>query len=120
MKEQRIKELHILKNNPLMPVVVSALGEDDFSNRRILNADVKERALYSGSLLDELSLTEDQKIFLLITGLDELSFEEQEKFIPLLKDRRLGGKKLPETVQFILLVKVKNKISSAILRYCLG
>ena len=118
-QKRRIQEFHILKNNPFMPVVVYELNESDFQNKRILKAEIEERELHSSSFFEELLLSDTEKIFLLIDGLDALAITEQEKFIPLLKDRRLGGKKLPETVQIVLLMHEKKKLSSNLLKYCL-
>lgn len=119
-QKQRIKESHILKNNLLMPVVIQALTEDDFINKRVLEADIEEKKLYSASILEELSLYGTEKIFLLIKGVEALAIDEQDKFIPLLKDRRLGGKKLQDNIQIVLLVKGNKTISPRLLKFCLG
>ena len=118
-QKRRIQELHILKNNSFMPVIVYELNENDFQNKRVLKAEIEERELHSSSFFEGLLLSDKEKIFLLIEGIEALAQTEQEKFIPLLKDRRLGGKKLPDTVQIVLLMKEKKNLNQTLLKYCL-
>ena len=119
IQKRRIQELHILKNNPFMPVIVYELNENDFQNKRVLKAEIEERALHSPSFFEGLLLSDKEKIFLLIEGIEALAQAEQEKFIPLLKDRRLGGKKLPDMVQIVLLMKENKELNKTLLKYCL-
>ena len=51
-------------------------------------------------------------MLLVITGLDKVSAEEQAKFIPLLKDRKIMASKLPDAVQIVMPVADTDAISS--------
>ena len=93
-----------------MPVVIQALTEDDFINKRVLEADIEEKKLYSSTILEELSLYGTEKIFLLIKGVEALAIDDQDKFIPLLKEPINGkfrGEPVvpfsPRTLEFCIL-----------------
>jgi len=55
-----------------------------------------------------------KKTFMVVEGMDKVSAEEQEKFVPLLKDRQILYSKLPEKVQILIPVKKVKSVSRAI------
>ena len=49
--------------------------------------------------------------FYVVDGMDVASAEEQENFLPLLKDRQLGSSKLPDKVQILIPVKSTKSVN---------
>ena len=64
--------------------------------------------------MDTFEKTEVHKGFLVIDGLDNIPESEQEKFVPLLKDRQILSSKLPNEVQILVPVKKIEDISKRI------
>lgn len=64
--------------------------------------------------VDILEKQKKSKNFLVIDGLDNVSETEQEKFIPLIKDRQILSSKLPEKIQILIPVKKEENISQTI------
>ena len=58
--------------------------------------------------------TDDGACYLVIDGLDTVSQAEQEKFLPLLKDRRAGMFKLPPNIQIVMPVQRAAAVSKKI------
>ena len=55
-----------------------------------------------------------RKMLLIVTGLDKVLANEQEKFIPLLKDRQIMTSKLPKCVQIVMPVTDVDAVLYAI------
>ena len=84
----------------------------DFAEYPKIEADISVQRLIQ--YMDTFEKTEDHKGFLVIDGLDNISESEQEKFVPLLKDRQILSSKLPNEVQILVPVKKIEDISKRI------
>lgn len=100
----------VLKDNKEWPLVIVNAKAGDFADATIIPSSIAANDLYTGF---------ESKPLLLIEELDNISEQEQEKFISLLKDRRMGSSKLPRDVQIIIPVKSKNSLSKKIQSLCL-
>jgi len=58
--------------------------------------------------------TGKKKSFLVVQDLDKLPESEQEKFIPLLKDKQILSSKLPDKMQILFPVTDENSVSQKI------
>ena len=59
--------------------------------------------------------------YFVITNFDSLSFDEQNKYVPLIKDRELLGYTLPDNIIIVLSIENKESlknISSEIYHFC--
>lgn len=115
----KIKLSHVLHNNPLMPIIVASTKEIEFENKIVLSVFIEEKDLYTLSFAKSLNLLDGNNKFLVIDGLDQLLPEKQLKFLTLLKDRRLGGLKLPETMHLVVLVKNLTDVNKKLIDFCL-
>ena len=84
----------------------------DFAEYPKIEADISVQRLIQ--YMDTFEKTEDHKGFLVIDGLDNIPESEQEKFVPLLKDRQILSSKLPNEVQILVPVKKIEDISKRI------
>ncbi|MBQ4084898.1 MAG: hypothetical protein IJC30_04510 [Alphaproteobacteria bacterium] len=55
--------------------------------------------------------------FLIISDMDKASFEEQEKFVPLLKNRQIMSETLPNDVQMIIPASDEEQVSKNLRKY---
>lgn len=103
----------ILHNNPLQPLVV--VGKCAFNDEYavFLDADIDERELHIPTKWKDQIQAIDSRdsAYLVVQNLDTQSFEAQNKFSGLLKDRRAGNFKLGNNVHIVLAVSDINKIS---------
>ena len=60
-----------------------------------------------------------KRVFLCITGLDEISKDEQEKFCGMLKNKGINGYKFPENAQILIPVKNLKNVSKKISDLCI-
>ena len=84
----------------------------DFAEYPKIEADISVQRLIQ--YMDTFEKTEVHKGFLVIDGLDNIPESEQEKFVPLLKDRQILSSKLPNEVQILVPVKKIEDISKRI------
>ena len=92
-------------------LIIGAKASDFDEYPRILaNKSVQRLIRY----MDIFGKRKDHKGFLVIDGLDTVPESEQEKFIPLLKDRQILSSKLPDDVQILVPVKKIEAISKTI------
>lgn len=112
----QIKLKQVLENNRKWPLVIAGSSADDFDGV-VLSARSGEKELYKNGLYTPVwisALESEGADMLVIEGLDEISPDEQENFISLLKDRRAGTYKVSDHVQIVIPVKEKEKLSSKI------
>lgn len=100
-------------------LLVVGANASDFAEYPQIEADISVQDLIN--YIEHMESVEQgmkKKMLLVITGVDKISTEEQEKFVPLLKDRQIMASKLPEAVQIVMPVAdvdaVSNKINSLI------
>ena len=97
-------------------LLVVGAKASDFAEYPKIEADISVQYLIKH--VEVLEKKKASKAFLIIDGLDKVSESEQEKFIPLLKDRQIMTSKLPASVQIVMPVAdtdaVSNKIKSLI------
>ena len=84
----------------------------DFAEYPKIEADISVQYLIKH--VEVLEKKKVSKAFLIIDGLDKVSESEQEKFIPLLKDRQIMTSKLPASVQIVMPVADAYAVSSKI------
>lgn len=111
-----LKLEQVLRNNPLIPIVIAGKKGFEAENFVPLPAGINERELHIPSgwhkLLDLQA--QDERVYLVIEGLDEAAPVDQDKFTGLLKDRRAGNYKLPANAQIVIPVRDKEKLSEKI------
>lgn len=115
-EEAKNKLKKVLSSNSKNPLII-VLNEDvTFENSVTINATINERDLHMESMWQKKIMLRhsDKHLFLVISGLDNVEIDEQNKFSHLLKDRRSGNFKLPEYVQIVIPIKNKEKVSNQI------
>ena len=93
-------------------LLIVGANSSDFAEYPKIEADISVQRLIQ--YMDTFEKTEDHKGFLVIDGLDNIPESEQEKFVPLLKDRQILSSKLPNEVQILVPVKKIEDISKRI------
>ena len=93
-------------------LLIVGADPSDFAEYPKIEADISVQRLIQ--YMDTFEKTEDHKGFLVIDGLDNIPESEQEKFVPLLKDRQILSSKLPNEVQILVPVKKIEDISKRI------
>lgn len=121
--KEKIKFMQIVNNNPTYPILVQNNESFDMENIFSLPTDISDRELHLPTGWHEQLIAKAQaqsdKIYLTIEQIDNLSLKEQQKFIPLLKDRRAGNFKLPDNVQIIISAKNLQNVAQEIKKYAL-
>jgi len=118
---EKIKFTQILNNNPTYPVLIKTEGNLDLDNMVKLPTETPVSELIVPTRWNEKLLMKgtDKKIYLCIENIDKISAEEQEKFIPLIKDKRAGNFKLPNNVQIVISAKDFDKVAAQIKKFAL-
>ena len=111
--KSKMRLAQVLVNNKAWPLVIIGAAVRDLPPAAVIPAGISERELYL-----DMDISEAGE-FWVIDGLDKLSESEQEKFVGLLKDRRVGGRKIPSGVQIVIPVGRRGRLSPQILRLCL-
>lgn len=111
-EKEKIKLEQVLANNPAHPVIVAGTQNAGEENSVVLAADMNERDLHMPSFWQKITdlKARNNTVRLVIEGLDALAPAEQEKFVPLIKDRRAGNYKLPANVQIVIPVAEKGRV----------
>lgn len=114
--KQHIKYIQLIQNNKYQSILMPADVEVDLNNSMNLPVTIEERDLHcSAQWQNNLEVhSKVGKTYLLIAEIDTLPQNEQDKFVPLLKDRRAGLFNLPDNVQIILSAKNINNVSENI------
>lgn len=121
MQSQVIKLKKVLNNNRAWPLMLVGASADQFKDAVILTADTDEKELHPSNKqvpawitrLEELA-DDGKACYLIIEGLDTVSKDVQNKFLPLLKDRRAGVYKLPQSAQILIPTKDVAAVSGNI------
>ena len=93
-------------------LLVEGASASDFAEYPKIEADISVQDLIKHiEHIESVKQRLKKKMLLVIVGLDEVSAEEQEKFIPLLKDRQIFYSKLPDKVQLLIPVKDTESVS---------
>ena len=129
MKENIIE---ILNNNKKWPIILKNINETEIANSVVISADISnselavlpmENGMEVPKWLKELQVKckiEDNAV-LIISNIDKINIQEQEKFYGLLKFKALNGFDLPTNSQIVLtcvdIEKVSTKIKELSLIY---
>lgn len=122
-KKNHLKLNRLLSDNRTVPLILAGLTADTFENGIRLPADTDEGALHLSNMFMPPWMKAVEKVasqtgkavcYLVIDGLDTVSQVEQEKFLPLLKDRRAGLFKLPSNIQIVMPVQNAMSVSQKI------
>ncbi len=92
-------------------LIVGAEASDFDEYPRILTDMSVHRLM---KCVEALGKLKKHKSFLVVDGLDNVTETEQEKFVPLLKDRQILSYKLPDDVQILIPVKEVEAVSKTI------
>ena len=105
----KAEKLHQIKTEFIdeRGLLVEGAKSSDFSEYTHISADISVH-----DLIECVGKLTKKKDFLVIDGLDGVSETEQEKFIPLLKDRQILSSKLPDEVQILIPVNEVKKVSN--------
>ncbi len=116
IKKSKIKLSQVIKNNNLNPLIILGNELKEYQNKVEISANIDERFLnLSADWQEELTQKSSQeKAYCIIIGIEDISLQEQEKFVNLLKNRRAGNYKLPNNAMIIILANNENKISDKI------
>lgn len=117
----KIKFTQILKNNPTQSILLETDDDMGLENVIPLSAVIPERELHIPTRWHQKVLMKgtQEKVYLLIENIDKISKNEQEKFVPLLKDKRAGNFKLPTNVQIIISAHSLADVSENIKKHTL-
>ncbi|MBQ8480917.1 MAG: hypothetical protein IJ532_00085 [Alphaproteobacteria bacterium] len=103
----------ILRNNPLQPLIV--VGKCAFNDEYavFIDADIDERELHIPTQWKEeiQAIDSSNSVYLVVQNLDTQSFDEQKKFVGLIKDRRAGNFKLGNNVHIVISISDLNKVA---------
>ncbi|MBE5746050.1 MAG: hypothetical protein E7359_02050 [Clostridiales bacterium] len=129
-QNKRLKLINILNNNTSWPIILENVSSKDFETSVVLPANINsselgikidDKGLCYPSWLNNIKKQEGENtILLVIDKLDEISFEEQEKFYGIIKYKGVNGYKFPSETQIIITVKNKDNVSKKISSLCLS
>ncbi len=105
----------VMENNRDWALILEGAREEEIGEGLRIDARISEEELNRGGYKEKIK--EAEKI--IIANMDKVGYNEQEKFMSLLKDRRLNGQKLPEKVQVIIPVGYGADIAPTLDRVCL-
>ena len=109
-------------------VVIKNSDMNKLENAYSLKANTSDSSLFGVKLgnpffkdkVEEIS-KKDEIGYYIITNFDSISFDEQHKYVSLIKDREFHGYTLPNNIIIVLTVENKEglkKISSEIYHFC--
>ena len=100
-----------LANNKDCPLLIETTLSLIDNQHIMLSANTNFRTILLSNEFNKLNHSGDNDhSYLVITDIENVSFEKQQNFVNLIKNRRLGQYKLPQNIQIIIPVKNKNKI----------
>lgn len=106
-------------------VVVLQSEYKELANGVVIKANVSDEFLFqqTNKFMEKVAqLSQNKKIsYLIISNIDEVSFEIQERFVGLVKDRELEGYNLPNNCIVVFTVKDEKsyaKISPKLYHFC--
>jgi len=100
-----------LANNKDCPLLIETTLSLEDNGYVVLSANMDFRTILSlGEWQNKFKCYDKSHSYLVITDMEDLSFEKQQNFVCLIKNRRLGQYKLPQNMQIIIPVKNKDKI----------
>lgn len=127
------KLVTILDSNEKWPLIIGGVDSESISKSVVLPAITHTSELgivagetglvYPAWLMEiRIKAKKSNKIYLVITGLDEIDVDEQEKFYGMIKYNGVNGYKFPAGTQIIIPIKKGNlsKINERIVSLCLN
>lgn len=126
-KNQKQRLMEVIQNNLKWPIILDGVGCELFSGSIVLDARIPsnqlgvistQRGFLLPTWLKELRQKSKklQRVLLIISNLDEVVTDEQEKFYGILKYKGINGCAFGENVQILIPIKkgTINKISEKI------
>lgn len=124
MSVSKVKSiLTLAKVNPVLATQTSATEFDDVIvieggiSSKQLGIVQTEKGLKAPKWFKDITRKDGAKR-LVISGVDTISKEEQEKFYEMLKYKTISGIKLPQNTEIIVLASDLKNVSETILRLC--
>lgn len=127
------KMMTILENNKKWPIIIAGISGNSLSNAIMLPATIPSDQLdivpddegmnYPAWIMQMMICArKSDKVYLVIDGLDDIDFDEQEKFYTILKHKSINGYKFPDNVQIVIAIKSGNisRISDKIATLCIS
>ena len=127
------KMMTILENNKKWPIIIAGISGNSLPNAIMLPATISSDQLdivpdeegmnYPTWIMQMMIFSrKSDKVYLVIDGLDDIDFDEQEKFYGILKHKSINGYKFPDNVQIIIAIKSGNisRISDKIATLCIS
>lgn len=107
----KAEKIHQIKTEFIddRPLLIEGAAVSDFREYPCILESISAQKLIQ--YIDTLKADE---AFLVVLGMDKVSQTEQEKFIPLLKERQLLSSKLPEKIKLLVPVKAVDSVSKEI------
>ena len=122
--------ISVIKNNQSWALLIEGNVALNFENTVNLIATIPSGELgvmasENGNIYPEFAKNIDKcskgqkRVFLCITGLDEISKDDQDKFCGMLKNKGINGYKFPENTQILIPVKNLENVSKKISDLCI-
>ncbi len=113
-----IKELIDLQRNSKATCVIVRTDEyNKLTSTIVMKANVSDKFLFTGSkppFAEKLDIKskKNEICYFVITGIDEISVEQQNRYVGLVKDREMNGYYLPDNCVLIFTVKDKSALKT--------
>ncbi len=109
--------IELQRNSKATCVVIETTDSGKLSPAVRMKASVSDKFLFAGDKPRFAEKVDEQsglkKIsYLVITGIDELSIDEQNRYVGLVKDREMNGYYLPENCIIVFTVKDKSTLKN--------
>lgn len=98
------------RNSKATCVIVQTCDQKELKPAVVMKANVSDKFLFLGELppfadkIDQMS-QKSNVCYLVITGIDEVSIEKQNRFVGLVKDREFDGYTLPNNCIIVFTAK---------------
>ena len=112
-----IKELvDLQRNSKATCVFIKTDDIKELSPTLTMKANVSDKFLFAGNrppFADKIDAKSkiSKILYFVITGIDELTIKEQNRYVGLVKDREINGYKLPDNCIIVFTVKDKESLT---------
>ena len=113
-----IKELiDLQRNSKATCVIIKTEDIQELSSSLTMKANVSDKFLLTGDkppFADKIEIKSNlsEICYFVITGIDELSIEDQNRYVGLVKDRELNGYYLPDNCIVVFTVKDRQSLKN--------
>lgn len=123
--KNKLKRLEFFIKDNNSPMLVDFLDKDFFTNNVEINANISEEELYGKEnnkpiWLEKLEEYKNaERAYLIISDITKITINQQEKFIPIIKNRSFDTYRLPKNTIIIVYDKEYNRnlINKELLSY---